>query len=369
MLTLVEGAAGAGKTIFVIERFIIPELKSMSGRKIITNIPLDIDMLSNVFGDIVTNTIYVIDEAYDVVSAYQNSKGEFLVGYHFIIDECQEHFTSDQFDDTDVSKYFSRHRKYFCDITMLTQNPALISRKLRGTIEVCHYLAKRRVIGGSGYTLKSYAGRSNRGTPTNKLDGQYDPSLYQFYRSYSAEGFKEISQVKPSLATKLFVLIYKNLVPVFIFLLTMSLVFIYRSFTHKPEKVSVPVASVSAPVSAPVPPPPAASAPVVPVPVPAPVRKILAEYPGRVASEVCGLQDGTCEAVIYNDDGTKSRITHLALLGHTVTRLSPMTWRIDDAIAVSFHMVPEAKTKKKSEKSDKPDGVLSTDLISLKDSN
>lgn len=51
------------------------------------------DMLRNVYGSVVDDLVFIMDIPYDDVSAYQNASREFLTGYHYIIDECQEHFT------------------------------------------------------------------------------------------------------------------------------------------------------------------------------------------------------------------------------------------------------------------------------------
>jgi len=357
MLTLVEGTAGAGKTIFCVERYIVPELSKKSGRKIITNIPLDLELLREVYGDVVDQTLFFADLSFDDVASYQNNSGEFLVGYHYIIDECQEHFTADQFDDTEVSKYFSRHRKYYCDITLVTQNPLLISKKLRSTVEICHYLVKRRVIGGTGYTLKTYAGKSSRGRPTNTVDGEYDPVLFKFYRSYTAEGLglQEMAKVEVSFFTRFLVFSGKYLAPLFILIVTLSFVHIYRAFTRKPDVQPVVSQVKASPV-----PEKALPSDLVAKPQPArqpdpPKATVMPDYPGRLSGELCVFSDDgrySCVAYVSADDGHKLNTTELAYAGHSVRRIARMIWAVDDLVLTPHHEPPPRSGLAKSSDSD-----------------
>jgi zona occludens toxin (predicted ATPase) len=239
MITQVTGTPGAGKSIYALIKYILPELERKASRKIITNIPLNIDALVVVYGDIVRDSIEIFDGSYSEIDVYEDSNKQFLQGVLFIVDECQEHYDKDKIDGTEVMAYFSRHRKYACDFVIITQNPALISRKLRALVEYCHYLSKTRSIGGNGYIVKTYAGQSSRSKPIMQSEGEYKPEYYGFYRSYSQEGLKEISTIKAKFFTKIIVFIYKNLLYLVISIVLFVFVVFYQHMTRSKSKAPV----------------------------------------------------------------------------------------------------------------------------------
>lgn len=344
MITLITGVPGAGKTLFVLMKHILPELEKKTGRKIVTNIPLRLDALAEVYGPAVRDMIELDDGAYSQVAMYmEQDRKSFRQGVLFIVDECQEHYTKEQLEDSDTMLYFSRHRKYACDFVIITQNPSLIFRKLRALVEYCHYLSKTRALGGNGYLVKTYAGQSSRSKPITQAEGEYKPEYYGFYQSYSQDGLKEISTINASLFTKLIVWVYKNLLTLVIGILLFVAVMVYRNLVghHKPA-APAQVARPAAKDAVQPPPGPAPAPPPSPSPDAVPKSAVLAEYKGWVAAESCVVRAGAsvCDAVFYRDEGGKLRASELVSAGHGVKRLARMLWVLDGELVTSFHRPP-----------------------------
>jgi len=232
MLTLITGVPGAGKSYYAFVTFILPELLRKSGRRIITNIPVNVSAITHAFGYESAQTVEVIEEGYFSMDLFTDDNEVPIEGALYLFDECQEMLTKEKVEENpEEFKYLTRHRKYVNDIVLLTQNPGLISRKVRALVEMAHYLSKTRIIGGKagGYIVKTYAGQSSRSKPINQAEYEYKSEYFQFYQSYSKDGLKEIDNVQAKFLTRFVVFVYKNRINLIIFLVIFAGLSFYRA--------------------------------------------------------------------------------------------------------------------------------------------
>ena len=157
-LNIIVGRPGSGKSYESVVYHVIPALKE--GRKVVTNLPLNLEHFKQVFGDDVLELIDIREDRFDKANGvikslsrpedftqeeWQNEKGQ---GPLFVIDEC--HF---QFPKTgrgkqahesllDCLEYFSMHRHYGHDVLFMTQSLGKLNKDLRDMIEIQYAVSK-----------------------------------------------------------------------------------------------------------------------------------------------------------------------------------------------------------------------------------
>ena len=230
MKALVTGNEGSGKTYHIVSQVIIPEF--LKKRKIITNIPLNLEIISAVYGVSAYDYIKYYDADYSDINTYLDNDGNVVEDILYIIDEAQEHFSKIMIEESKVLQLFSRHRKYGIDFYIITQDKSLIYRNI--TFEVGLYFSKRRSLGLGGYVCKYHTGKSNRSKPISVTDYEYDDRYFPFYQSYAHEGIVEKSNVTGPWWGKVLIILYKKKLYIVLGLMSFAFLSAFSSHNKKP---------------------------------------------------------------------------------------------------------------------------------------
>lgn len=188
-LNLYSGRPGSGKSYSVVAHVVIPALKK--GRHIVTNIPLEVDELTTVFGGEITQLpLDALDDP-DLPSKIPN-------GVVAIIDECWNRWPSGQ----RIAKapkndlhWLKEHRHRVDEkgnamqVVLVTQDPSDLASWVRKLITHTFYSTKLDTVGAdNSFTINIYKGcPTGENIPKRFLIrsafGSYDPYIYQFYKS------------------------------------------------------------------------------------------------------------------------------------------------------------------------------------------
>lgn len=205
MINGLSGRPGAGKTYEAVVRHILPALKQ--GRKIITNIPLNVDWFVNVLGEQVRDLIVQVDGGFhdygkkryfsqaDDFLKYDTWRNDDGQGVYFFIDEA--HLAMPQGStDKALKEYLSMHRHYGHDIMLLTQNFRKVDRDVKDMVQNCYYCTKLSFLGrDEKYVVKVADGVSRNIITTHERE--YDAKYYPAYQSHTkaSGGVKEAATV------------------------------------------------------------------------------------------------------------------------------------------------------------------------------
>lgn len=197
MINGLSGRPGAGKTYEAVVTHILPALKQ--GRKIITNIPLNVDWFVNVLGEPVRELMVLVDGGFHAYGQqrYFSKADDFLKydtwrnddgqGVYFFVDEA--HLPMPQgATDKSLKEYMSMHRHYGHDIMLLTQNFRKVDRDIKDMVQNCYYCTKLSFLGRDDrYIVKVADGVSRNIITTHERE--YDAKYYGAYQSHTkAEG-------------------------------------------------------------------------------------------------------------------------------------------------------------------------------------
>jgi len=197
MINGLSGRPGAGKTYESVVSHILPALKQ--GRKIVTNIPINVDWFANVLGEQVRELIVLVDggfhaygqqryfskaEDFLIYDTWRNDSGQ---GVYFIVDEA--HLSMPQGStNKELKEYLSMHRHYGHDIMLLTQNFRKVDRDVKDMVQNCYYCTKLSFLGrDEKYIVKVADGVSRNIITTHERE--YDSKYFPAYQSHTkAEG-------------------------------------------------------------------------------------------------------------------------------------------------------------------------------------
>ncbi|ELA8374250.1 assembly protein [Vibrio alginolyticus] len=192
MIYAIAGRPGGGKTYEAVAYHIIPAIKE--GRKVITNITLNIDWFVKIFGEDVRELIKIVDgrltdfgstsrpfsQIEDYSDEWRNEKGQ---GPLYIVDEAHMSLPSRGLPAA-ILEWFSIHRHYGVDIILLTQNIRKVHRDIKDMIEVTYRCTKNTAMGSSNsYTKKVQDGCN--GEVVNTSIRSYKSEYFPFYKSHS----------------------------------------------------------------------------------------------------------------------------------------------------------------------------------------
>ncbi|WP_210445057.1 zonular occludens toxin domain-containing protein [Vibrio crassostreae] len=193
MIYGIVGRPGGGKSYEAVAYQVLPALKE--GRKVITNLPLQIDHFVAVLGEEVRDLIVVIDgklndfgsmerpfsKVADYNDEWRNDKGQ---GPLYVVDEAHMTLPNKNLN-TEILEWYSLHRHYGVDIILVTQNLRKIHRDIKDMIEVTYYCAKNTALGSnSTYTRKVRSGAN--GDVVNTSIRKYEQAYFPFYKSHTA---------------------------------------------------------------------------------------------------------------------------------------------------------------------------------------
>lgn len=199
-ITLIKGRPGAGKSYECVVHHILPTLRD--GRKVVTNIPVNIERFVTILGDQVRDLIEVHPfdfdskehflgdpEEYIAYQDWRNDKGQ---GCLFVLDECHFLFPAQGRGKQHAEKaqkqiqFFSGHRHYGFDFIFMTQADRKINRTIREDIEICIELRKNRAIGDKSYRrYVYYYGEGKRSGLIEQSSRNYEDKFFGLYKSHT----------------------------------------------------------------------------------------------------------------------------------------------------------------------------------------
>ena len=197
MIHGISGKPGGGKSYEAVVRHIIPVV-TKDKRKVVTNLPLDIDRFCDVYGDYCRDLIEVVDGQFHNYGGerpfskkdhflqyedWQNEKGQKV---YFFIDECHLAMPS-QGTEKELAEFFSMHRHYGFDIMLITQNFRKVNRDIKDMV-VNHYRAIKKSMMGQDdkYILKVHDGAvSSRASEVATHERTYEKKYFAFYQSHT----------------------------------------------------------------------------------------------------------------------------------------------------------------------------------------
>ncbi|MCY1357396.1 Zonular occludens toxin (Zot) [compost metagenome] len=183
------GKPGSGKSYSVVEYVVIPALNK--GRHVVTNIPLEADLLTQVYGGRITQLpLDALDDP--------ELPGLIPHGAVAVIDECWRRWPSGQKVNkaaVDDLQWLKEHRHRVdtegnaMQVVLVTQDPADLAAWVRKLIAHSFHMYKLEEVGAANrFGIKVY-----RGCPTGEripekllireAYGTYKEEIYQYYRS------------------------------------------------------------------------------------------------------------------------------------------------------------------------------------------
>lgn len=183
------GKPGSGKSYSVVEYVVIPALKK--GRHVVTNIPLEEDLLTQVFGGRITQLpLDALDDP--------NLPEQIPHGAVAVIDECWRRWPSGQKVNNasqDDLQWLKEHRHRVdsegnaMQVVLVTQDPADLASWVRKLVAHSFHMHKLEEVGAA----KRFGIKVYKGCPTGEripakllireAYGTYKPEIYQYYRS------------------------------------------------------------------------------------------------------------------------------------------------------------------------------------------
>lgn len=204
MIIAQYGKPRSGKSYETVAFQIIPALKS--GRKVITNIPLNIEKFNLLFGhEFISEHLEIRTESKGLIrkkinGQYQNVIGKPFeslecysddwrnddgVGALLIIDECHYVLPRGK-TPIEISQWFSMHGHAGFDIILLTQNFRKVDLDIRDMCELVFYVHKMTTFGESDkYIRKVKNGFDGAFDLDNQDIREYDKKWFPFYKSHT----------------------------------------------------------------------------------------------------------------------------------------------------------------------------------------
>jgi len=193
----ISGKPGGGKSYEAVVSHIIPVV-TKDKRKVITNLPLNIDRFCSVYGEFCRDLIVVVDGQFhnyggerpfskkDHYLQYQDWENEKGQKVYFFIDECHLAMPSSG-TEKELTEFFSMHRHYGFDIMLITQNFRKVNRDIKDMV-VNHYRAIKKSMMGQDnkYILKVHDGAaSSNQSVVATHERVYEKKYFSFYQSHT----------------------------------------------------------------------------------------------------------------------------------------------------------------------------------------
>jgi zona occludens toxin len=197
MLNGISGKPGGGKSYEAVVTHIIKVI-TVEKRKVVTNLPLNIEHFCSVYGEYCRELIVVVDgqfhnyggerpfsqkEHYLQYEDWQNDKGQKV---YFFIDECHLAMPM-QGTDKALCEFYSMHRHYGFDIMLITQNFRKVNRDIRDMIQNHYRAIKKSMMGQDDkYILKVHDGASSsKASEVATHERTYEKKYFAFYQSHT----------------------------------------------------------------------------------------------------------------------------------------------------------------------------------------
>lgn len=346
-LNIIVGRPGSGKSYEAVAFHVIPAIKE--GRRVVTNLPLNLDHFVNVFGSEVLELIEIVKDGFSkesgVIKAFSDPehftreewKNEAGQGPLFLIDECHFQYpraARDKKSSSDLVvclEYFSMHRHYGHDILFMTQSLGKLHRDLRDMIQV-QYLVSKHTAAGSDktYTRKVLDGAGSRPTCLSEGVRRYDKTFFPFYKSHT-QSETSVDEAKASDIIPLWKRWWIWLAVILIFVgvpMSIKSVFAMLGSSDKQAPVSK-VSTSSAPVSS----APSLSPGAQPVTSPAPV-KVKKDAPfSKFEITISGFSDNS-----YRDDSGNFHSRYEYYLNATGSNSYSFPIKISDLMMAGYEV-------------------------------
>jgi len=208
MINGLWGRPRSGKSYEAVRYHIIPALLKRQtykkdndehetiGRMVVTNIPINIEKVRQIYGDEAANLIVIVKTEFNdygnvrpfsvpddfTKHGWSNELGQ---GPLFIIDEA--HLSVGRDCKKEVREYYSMHGHYGHDIILLSQDPAKIHKDIKSMVEVSWRCIKKSVYGDNdSYIKKTYHGVAARNADfVHEEERKYDSHYFPFYQSHT----------------------------------------------------------------------------------------------------------------------------------------------------------------------------------------
>lgn len=210
MINLLLGPSGGGKSFEATVFHIMPALRK--GRKVITNLPLDlvelgkldkkypalVDMrLDAVEAEIEKNTWNPFHRAWDKHKVKTSHRpfasladyGDLWrhpvagCGPLYVIDECHKALPV-RGTMVDVEEWFAEHRHEFADVLLITQSAGKVSKAIIDNCQVVYRVRKATALGSNNaYIRKVQDGL--KGDVVNETIRRYKPEFFKYYKSHT----------------------------------------------------------------------------------------------------------------------------------------------------------------------------------------
>lgn len=204
------GLQGSGKTYETLTGPIFTAL--LLGRRVVTNIAglkadLIYDYLETLSGGVDVGELVFFDNEQVLKPRFfctddANLPSLVLPGDLVVIDECWRFWENSKKLSDEHQEFFRMHRHYIdaktgisCDLIILTQDIALISRSVRGVVESTFRMRKHKALGlSSRYVVECFAmARLTKSNLLSSVQRKYNKKFFPFYSSYNGVGGKEVA--------------------------------------------------------------------------------------------------------------------------------------------------------------------------------
>lgn len=191
----IQGIPGAGKSLYAIDKWIIPALRSK--RQVYANIEgLSIDRMCAIYDldPIATNMCYHNMEPDDIPLCQAFYK-DLPHGALVVLDEAQNYFGSRNWEskeNKELIPYLTRHRHYGHDVVVITQNIESIDITFRRLLGLTYSIKRAEMLGLKASSIVYIFDRCNVDrAPLGRTWFKYDKNIFRIYSSYVAEDVTE----------------------------------------------------------------------------------------------------------------------------------------------------------------------------------
>jgi zona occludens toxin len=202
MINGLSGRPGSGKSYEAVVTHILPALQQ--GRKVVSNIPLNVDWFASVLGEPVRDLIEIVDGGFHNYGAlryfsnaadflkYQDWRNDKNQGVYFVVDECHlsmpkltaANGTDRIKQQTELKEYLSMHRHYGHDLLLLTQNFRKVDPDIRDMVGTCYFTTKLSFLGQDNkYVCKVADGVTRNIVATHQRE--YQKKYFGAYKSHT----------------------------------------------------------------------------------------------------------------------------------------------------------------------------------------
>ena len=188
MVPMLLGTTGSGKSYEAVVYHVMPSIEA--GRKVITNLPLNLDKFREVYGD-KADLIRLVHPSSGNPIPFKtlNDFGddwrheESNIGPLYVIDECHKALPRGG-TLLAIEEWFAEHRHEGADVLLITQSYGKVSRSIIDIVHIVYRVRKNIALGSTNsYVRKVQDGV--RGEVVNTSIRKYKPEFFAFYKSHT----------------------------------------------------------------------------------------------------------------------------------------------------------------------------------------